>query len=410
MRLNFCFQLALLLVFTISGCNQKSTPRSDTEPGQLSSDKGDTIISGSGTNRFQLGMSIQTATQLKQPTDILTYENSEKWLEYDEDGIGMNCKDGRVVGVHFNFLSKKFRPFRGKTREGIGAKSSFRDVICTYGQPTKLTNTIETEYSEWPGARNIAFYYLEKGISFQFTDGRLSEITVFAPQRDYDIRLWEDIGDTGELRAIECDNDVVADEPPENGPYVTYYENGKKKSEEHYKDGNLDGPVTEWYKNGQKEWEAQYKNDKPDGLWTAWHENGKKKLERHFRDGRLVSASAWKWNGDPCPITKVVDGSGKAASWHENGQKYWGGQYKNGERDGLFTKWYENGQKEWEHHYNNGKWDGLVTSWYTNGQKQSEIQFKDGKLEGLSTWWHENGKKWSEIQYKDGHEVSRKEF
>ena len=237
MRLNFCFQLALLLVFTISGCNQKSTPRSDTEPGQLSSDKGETIISGSGTSRFQLGMSIETATQLKQPTDILTYENSEKWLEYDEDGIGLNCKDGRVVGVHFNFLSKKFRPFRGKTREGIGAKSSFRDVICTYGQPTKLTNTIETEYSEWPGARNIAFYYLEKGISFQFTDGRLSEITVFAPQRDYDIRLWEDVGDTGELRAIECDNDVTGDDRPEIGPYVDYFENGQKESEGHLKDG-----------------------------------------------------------------------------------------------------------------------------------------------------------------------------
>ena len=237
MRLNSCFQLALLLAFTISGCNQKSTPHSDTEPGQLSSDKGETIISGSGTNRFQLGMSIQTATQLKQPTDILTYENSEKWLEYDEDGVGMNCKDGRVVGVHFNFLSKKFRPFRGKTGEGIEAKSSFRDVICAYGQPTMLTNTIKTEYSEWPGARNIAFYYLEKGISFQFTDGRLSEITVFAPQRDYDIRLWEDVGDTGELRAIECDNDVTGDDRPEIGPYVDYFENGQKESEGHLKDG-----------------------------------------------------------------------------------------------------------------------------------------------------------------------------
>ena len=31
---------------------------------------------------------------------------------------------------------------------------------------------------------------------------------------------------------------VVADEPPKDGPYVEYYESGKKKSEAHYKDAS----------------------------------------------------------------------------------------------------------------------------------------------------------------------------
>ena len=30
---------------------------------------------------------------------------------------------------------------------------------------------------------------------------------------------------------------VGADEPPENGPYVEYYDNGQKKLEGHYKNG-----------------------------------------------------------------------------------------------------------------------------------------------------------------------------
>ena len=37
---------------------------------------------------------------------------------------------------------------------------------------------------------------------------------------------------------------VGADEPPENGPYVEYYENGQKESETHYKDGRKEGLET----------------------------------------------------------------------------------------------------------------------------------------------------------------------
>ena len=68
----------------------------------------------------------------------------------------------------------------------------------------------------------------------------------------------------------------------------------------------------------------------PDGLWTKWYENGQKKAERHYKNGKLVSASSWKPDGEPCPITKIVDGSGIFVYWHENGQKQTETQYKDG--------------------------------------------------------------------------------
>ena len=40
-----------------------------------------------------------------------------------------------------------------------------------------------------------------------------------------------------------------------------------------------------------------------------------------FLLGKLVSASSWKPDGKPCPITKIVDGSGILTYWHENGKK-----------------------------------------------------------------------------------------
>ena len=44
------------------------------------------------------------------------------------------------------------------------------------------------------------------------------------------------------------------------GVYIEKYDNGQKKTENHYKDGKLDGLSTEWRENGQKEREWNYKD------------------------------------------------------------------------------------------------------------------------------------------------------
>jgi len=143
----------------------------------------------------------------------------------------------------------------------------------------------------------------------------------------------------------------VTDEPPK----ITYYENGQKKEEKHYKNDQLDGLWTRWDENGNKTVEIQYKDGKQDGLKTKWYENGKKGSESHWKNGKLVSASAWKPDGEPCTATKIVDGSGNIVGWHENGQKWI------------------------EYHYRNGKLWGQTGGWHDNGQKKRQGQFKDGK-------------------------------
>ena len=50
--------------------------------------------------------------------------------------------------------------------------------------------------------------------------------------------------------------------------------------------------------------------------------------------------------------------------------------------------WYENGQKEWEKTYKDGKKDGLWTRWYESGQKESERTYKDGEyIKGSFKIW-----------------------
>ena len=66
------------------------------------------------------------------------------------------------------------------------------------------------------------------------------------------------------------------------------------------------------------------------GVADKRYENGQKLSEAQYKNDKLVSASVWKPDGEPCPETKVVDGSGTVVSWYENGQKKVEIHYKDG--------------------------------------------------------------------------------
>ncbi len=46
---------------------------------------------------------------------------------------------------------------------------------------------------------------------------------------------------------------------------------------------------TSWYKNGQKSSEIHYKDGEKDGLDTKWREDGKKTNEWKFENGEFIS-------------------------------------------------------------------------------------------------------------------------
>ena len=87
---------------------------------------------------------------------------------------------------------------------------------------------------------------------------------------------------------------------------------------------------------------------------------------------------------------KVDGGMGisllKKETYHLNGQKELEENYKDGEKDRLWTLWYDNGKKKQEWNYKDGEEDGLGTSWYENGKKRSEWTSKDGKLISSKIW------------------------
>ena len=75
---------------------------------------------------------------------------------------------------------------------------------------------------------------------------------------------------------------------------------------------------------------------------------------------------------------------------------------------GVAVKKYRSGRKWQEFTYKDGKKDGLWTRWHPNGRLRSKRTYKDGKLDGPLTVWLENGQKSSEVTWKDGKKISEK--
>jgi len=51
---------------------------------------------------------------------------------------------------------------------------------------------------------------------------------------------------------------------------------------------------------GKKEFEGSYKDGERDGLWTEWFENGQKKKEVNYKEGDKISEKCWDEDGNEC--------------------------------------------------------------------------------------------------------------
>jgi len=115
-----------------------------------------------------------------------------------------------------------------------------------------------------------------------------------------------------------------------DGLITGWHENGQKNLEVSYKDGAKDGLLRKWYGNGLKMAELNYKDGKEDGVTTLWYENGQKQAQGTYKRDKLMTAVAWKPNGEKCPETNLVDGNGVLVGYGKDGTEDWRTTYKDG--------------------------------------------------------------------------------
>jgi len=158
-----------------------------------------------------------------------------------------------------------------------------------------------------------------------------------------------------------------------DGPFKSYYKDGKLKEERTYKDGLVDGPFKSYRENGELKEEATFKNGEPDGVYKLYYKQfsenanleyikSRKSLlkeEQIYKDGILHGP--WKSYVDFPGCQRFVDG--KLKTFRLRSEKI----YKDGEE--ISEKKYECGSKVKnttlvsEKTYKNGQQDGPYTIW-----------------------------------------------
>jgi len=117
------------------------------------------------------------------------------------------------------------------------------------------------------------------------------------------------------------------------------------------------GIATVWYENGQKKSEQHFVDDVPHGPRLTWYIDGRKWTEGHYVDG--LEDGTWRaWLADGTPQTEWTMQRGV---WH-----------------GMYTEWHPNGKKRMEVEFVRGKRQGPMTTWDDQGVVALTSDFVDG--------------------------------
>lgn len=154
--------------------------------------------------------------------------------------------------------------------------------------------------------------------------------------------------------------------------------------------------------------------NKREGKWVIY---GKDQRNTRFKDDQIVESGSYKngrkeglWtkyypNGSKQSeiIYKSGRPDGKFKLYYENGNVEEEGSWVNRLYSGSFKRYYEDGTIEQEKTFDgNGKAKGKVTYYYPNGQKELEFTTSNGKETGKAVRYYPNGDVKEVISFEDG--------
>ena len=96
------------------------------------------------------------------------------------------------------------------------------------------------------------------------------------------------------------------------------------------KEGKLIGKWKFYHDNGEIFEVSHWDNNAKNGPATQWYQNGSKRLEAVWEDGKLISCSVWKPNGEKCTSTKIDNGDGVIVFYNDESQEVGKIYFKNG--------------------------------------------------------------------------------
>jgi len=153
----------------------------------------------------------------------------------------------------------------------------------------------------------------------------------------------------------------------------------------------------------------------------TWYSHGQPTYRGNFRDGQRhglwehwyeMSIAQESLNKSSDMSSDMFKDMFEDASVEHKGQLQYRYNYKNGKKDGLQEEWYadsslargEEAQLQYQHNYKDDKRDGLQQAWYSSGQRWYQTNCKNDESHGLHKGWHMNGQLQYWGNYKNGKE------
>ena len=182
-----------------------------------------------------------------------------------------------------------------------------------------------------------------------------------------------------------------------------FYDNGRLKSETHYRFGKETGTTTyyhHWYPT--RIMEIEMKRGKRNGKFTQRFFNNNIEISAFYKNDLLEGTeSHFYMNGDPSMVINYTKGikNGPVTSWYGNGVVKESGFYVDGLFDGKWENYDERGMLIGEGSFEKGAGKQMIYD--EMGRLQRESNFVNNKKEGVETHFDALGNIIKTILFKE---------
>lgn len=196
------------------------------------------------------------------------------------------------------------------------------------------------------------------------------------------------------------------DQGKEQGLWREFYDDGKIKSEGHYKDGKREKKWNFYFNNGHVEQTGEYVNGKPSGEWIKYFSDGKLNRDEFYENGK-ENGIMTEYSRDSVIIARgnYVDGK-KDGVWNFNNNGYIAeGKFLEDHEDGVWKQFSTEKRILFEGSFVDGQENGEHTYYYEDGHTKEQQHWRLGLREGVWKKYDAAGILIIEITYSGGSEV-----
>lgn len=167
-----------------------------------------------------------------------------------------------------------------------------------------------------------------------------------------------------------------------------------------------------WFTNGIKKIEIPYKNNVPHGMFKEWSDRGDITATGYYKEGKKDGKWTRFYNKKTISVEYYKDDHpvGDWESWHHNSShKAFESHYdKNGDAIGVWKAWHVNGYLALENTCHSSNPDGYEKHFSSDGIIAKDQKCKFGREHGLAHEYYPSGKLMIEEEYEDGNKKGKR--